>query len=166
LLGLRGKFSSYLRKSNAYYRIKHRLRMALLYYHAELENKLVVGAANKTELSIGFFVKHGIDDAADIMPLLNLYKTQVRMLAEQINIPSNILNKSPSPDIIPGIVDEQAIGLRYEKLDLILECLEKGLSVEKIMKKIEIDRKTISKVKLLVERSEHMRKLYIYGKDN
>jgi NAD+ synthase len=82
LLGFKDKeFGSYLRRSNAYYRIKHRLRMIMLYLYAELENKLVVGTANKTEYRIGFFVKHGCDDAADIMPILNLYKTQVRELA-------------------------------------------------------------------------------------
>jgi len=89
--GLKGKkFASYIQKSNAYYRVKHRLRALFLYYHAELQNKLVVGAANKTEEMIGFFVKHGCDSSADIMPLQHLYKTQVRELAEFLNISSNI----------------------------------------------------------------------------
>jgi NAD+ synthase len=38
--------------------------MLLLYLYAELENGLVVGAANKSEYRIGYFVKHGCDEAS------------------------------------------------------------------------------------------------------
>jgi len=51
-----------------------------LYYYADLENRLVVGATNKSEASIGFVVKWG-DNLADVEPLRQLYKTQVRQLA-------------------------------------------------------------------------------------
>ena len=59
------------------------------------------------------------------MPLLNLYKTQVRKLARYLKVPSKIIEKPPSSDILPGIIDEEAIGISYEKLDLILLALEK-----------------------------------------
>ncbi len=154
------EFNSYLKKGNAYYRIKHRLRMLLLYFYAEIENRLVVGAANKTEYKIGFFVKHGCDDAADIMPLLNLYKTQVRELARYLNIPSRIIRKTPSPDIIPGITDEQAIGIPYEKLDLILLALEKEWEIHDIARTLEIEESKVLYVKELIQKSEHMRKVY------
>ncbi len=161
MLGFKGKeFTSYLRKSNAYYRIKHRLRMMILYLHAELENKLVVGAANKTEYKIGLFVKHGCDDAADIMPILNLYKTQVRELARFLDIPSRIIEKPPSPDIIPGIIDEEAIGIPYEKLDLILLAFENGWEKSDIAKFVEVNAEEVTDVSNLVQKSEHMRKLY------
>ena len=161
ILGFKGKeFGSYLRKSNAYYRIKHRLRMLILYLHAELENKLVVGAANKTEYKIGFFVKHGCDDAVDVMPILNLYKTQVRELARFLDIPSKIIEKAPSPDIIPGIIDEEAIGITYEKLDLILLALKKEWQKVEIAKILEVEEKEVAHVMNLVQKSEHMRKLY------
>jgi len=162
LLGFKDKeFGSYLRRSNAYYRIKHRLRMVMLYLYADLENKLVVGAANKTEYRIGFFVKHGCDDAADIMPILNLYKTQVRQLARFLDIPSGIIEKPPSPDIIPGIIDEEAIGIPYEKLDLILLALENGWEKSDIAKFLEVNAEEVAYVNSLAEKSEHMRKLYI-----
>ena len=162
LLGFKDKeFGSYLRKSNAYYRIKHRLRMVILYLCAELENKLVVGAANKTEYRIGFFVKHGCDDAVDIMPILNLYKTQVRELARFLGVPLEIIEKPPSPDIIPGINDEEAIGVPYEKLDLILFALEKGWEKPEIAKILEVEAEKVAYVSELVQKSEHMRTLYI-----
>lgn len=155
------KFATQLRKSNAYYRIKHRLRMLLLYLHGELENRLVVGAANKSEYKIGFFVKHGCDAATDIMPLLNLYKTQVRELARYLDIPLRILEKPPSPDIIPGLTDEKAIAISYEKLDLILLALERGWEVSEIAEVLGIEEKQVVDIQNLIQRSEHMRKIYV-----
>jgi NAD+ synthase len=161
LAGFKGKpFNSFLKTKNGFYRIKHRMRMVLLYLHGELEDRLIVGAANKSEYQIGYFVKHGCDDATDIMPLLNLYKTQVRELARYLNIPSRIIEKPPSPDIIPGIIDEEAIGIPYEKLDLILLALEKGWEIPEIAKALEMEEKRVVYVKNLIQKSEHMRKIY------
>ena len=161
LAGLKGKkFSPYLKKSNAYYRAKHRLRMLLLYLYGELENRLVVGATNKSEFHIGFFVKHGCDAAADIMPLLNLYKTQVKELAQFLNIPGRIIDKPPSPDIIPGLTDEKAIAISYEELDLILLALENSWEIAEIAGALEIKEKQIIEIKNLIQKSEHMRVIY------
>jgi len=155
------QLDSYLKNSTAYYRVKHRLRMVLLYLNAERENRLVVGAANKTEYGIGFFVKHGIDDAADVMPLLHLYKTQVRELARHLTIPSRIVNKAPSPDIVPGITDEEAIGIPYERLDLILLALEKGWAIAEVADVLGLEQDAVKRVQELTARSAHMRKIYV-----
>lgn len=162
MAGLKGKeFGSFISKRNAYYRSKHRMRMILLYLHAELENRLVVGAANKSEYQIGYFVKHGCDDATDIMPLIGLYKTQVRELARYLNVPSRIVDKPPSPDIFPGIVDEEAIGLPYENLDFILLALEKGWEMGEVAQALKTDEGKVKDVIKLIQKSEHMRKLYV-----
>ena len=162
MVGLKGReFGSFISHKVAYYRIKHRMRMILLYYYGDLKNRLVVGAANKSEYEIGYFVKHGCDDATDIMPLINLYKAQVRDLARYLNIPSRIIEKPPSPDVLPGIIDEEAIGIPYEKLDLILLALKKGWEGDEITKVLGIEEKKIIYVKNLMGKSEHMRKLYV-----
>jgi NAD+ synthase len=161
LLGFKDKeFQEYLGRSNAYYRAKHRLRMLLLYLHGELENRLVVGSANKSEYLIGFFVKHGCDDAVDVMPLLRLYKTQVRALARYLGIPSRVIDKPPSPDIIPGITDESAIGIPYNTLDLILLALEKEWSNSCIAHILELKEKQVLYIKDLTLKSEHLRTTY------
>jgi NAD+ synthase len=158
LLGFREKeFGPQLRRGNAYYRIKHRLRMLFLYYHGEIENRLVVGAANKSEYMIGFFVKHGCDDAADMMPLLTLYKTQVRELARHLGIPPRIIEKPPSPDLLPGVTDEQAIGISYEELDEILLAIERGWTVDQIVHATLVPEERVAYVERLIERSGHMR---------
>jgi len=156
------KYNSYLAKGNAYYRAKHRLRMILLYLYAELENRLVVGAANKSEYKIGYFVKHGCDDATDIMPLLNLYKTQVRELAHYLNIPARIIEKPPSPDVMPGFADddEEVLRISYKKMDLILLALEKGWEVSDIVKTLEIEEDEAIYLKNMMQKSEHMRRIY------
>jgi len=162
LSGFKDKeFNSYLAKGNAYYRAKHRLRMLLLYLYGEMENRLVVGAANKSEYKIGFFVKHGCDDTTDIMPLLNLYKTQVRELARYLNIPARIIEKPSSPDVMPGFADdEEVIRISYEKMDLILLALEKGWKLSSIVKTLEIEENEVIYIKNLMQKSEHMRKIY------
>jgi len=163
LSGFKDKeFNSYLAKGNAYYRTKHRLRMILLYLYGESENRLVVGAANKSEYKIGYFVKHGCDDATDIMPLLNLYKTQVRELARYLNIPARIIEKPPSPDVMPGFADdEEVIRISYEKMDLILLALEKGWKISDIMKTLGIEKDEVIYIKNLMQKSEHMRKIFV-----
>jgi NAD+ synthase len=152
-----------INKYFAYYRAKHRMRMLVLYLHAEVENRLVVGAANKTEHMIGYFCKHGVDAAVDIMPIMGLYKTQVFMLAEYLSLPEHIIKKPPSPDLVAGLVDETAIGLSFEKLDLILLAIEKGWADEEI--ETALQRKGVAAdevryVRQLVENSEHMRRIY------
>jgi NAD+ synthase len=153
-----------INRSFAYYRAKHRLRMLLLYLFGERDNRLVVGAANKSEYMVGFFVKYGIDASTDIMPIMGLYKTQVIELARHLGIPTHIINKQPSPDLIPGLVDENAIGLPYSKMDLILLAIEKGWSDEEmtqVLSKADITFNNILYVRDLMKQSEHMRTVYI-----
>ncbi|MFO7620059.1 MAG: NAD(+) synthase [Bacteroidales bacterium] len=76
---------------------KQRTRMSMLYYHAERLHYAVIGTPNKHEQEQGFFVKHG-DGAADVMPIGNLYKTQVYQLAEYLGIPEAIIKRTPTTD--------------------------------------------------------------------
>lgn len=112
----------------AYYRVKHRVRLNLLYFEAEKKGYCVAGTTNKTEEKSGFYVKYG-DDSSDIEPLIHLYKTEVIEMANFLNIPDKIINKSPSPDLIPGITDEFAMGISYKDLDRILIKKEKNISL-------------------------------------
>lgn len=156
MVGTKGLRGPWLNQATAYHRVKVRLRMVLLYYHAELENLLVLGTCNKTERAVGFFVKYG-DAAADITPLESLYKTQVRELAAFLDIPEAIRLKPPSPDLLPGISDEYALGLDYATLDRILWRLEKGMNVEKVAAEVGVEPGLVRYVKKLTRRSEHMR---------
>ena len=50
-----------------------RVRMCILYYYANLLNRFVLGTANKTEITIGYFTKYG-DGASDLFPIGGLYQ--------------------------------------------------------------------------------------------
>jgi len=117
--------------------IKPRLRMTTLYYFANKLNYLVVGTGNKSELMIGYFTKYG-DGGADILPLGNLLKSQVRELAEYLGIPKKIINKPPSAGLWEGQTDEKEIGISYEQLD-------KYFKIEKLNNKI-IEKKIQDKI--------------------
>ena len=97
-----------------------RIRMALLYYYASTNNLLVLGTADKSELMLGYFTKFG-DEGADIFPLGELYKTQVRLLGKELQIPEQILHQPSSPGFWRGQLAEKEIGLPYNEIDTILE---------------------------------------------
>jgi len=97
--------------------------MATLYYFANTLNYLVAGTSNRSELSIGYFTKHG-DGAADMLPIGALLKTQVRELAKALGLPRELIERTPSAGLWPGQSDEGEIGMSYEALDEILEALQ------------------------------------------
>jgi NAD+ synthase len=102
-----------------------RLRMSLLYFYAAATNSLVLGTGDKSELQLGYFTKFG-DGAADLFPIADLYKTQVRELARRIAIPESIVNKKSSARLWRGQTAEGEIGMSYEEIDHILQELEKN----------------------------------------
>jgi len=149
-------YHDYIQKGQAILNVKHRLRMVLLYYSAEQENRMVVGCTNKTEQQIGFFVKYGCDHLADLMPIIGLYKTQIYQLAKYLEIPDRIIQKEPSPDLLPGLNDKTMIGMPYEQIDLILLAKENNLLPEKISKLTGIELDKINYIFDLVYHSKNM----------
>lgn len=105
--------------------IKSRLRMIILYYHANLHNGLVIGTTNRTEYMTGYFTKFG-DGACDIEPILHLYKHDVREAAGMLGIPLSIIERKPSAGLYPGQTDEDELGLTYDFLDMGLRQITTG----------------------------------------
>jgi NAD+ synthase len=99
-----------------------RLRMAVVFDRSKRDSGLVIGTGNKSELLVGYSTWYG-DMACSMVPLGDLYKTQVRSLAAHVGIPAQILAKPPSADLWPGQTDEGEIGVSYEVLDQILYLL-------------------------------------------
>lgn len=99
---------------------KQRCRMSMLYYHAERLYYAVIGTPNKHEVEQGFFVKHG-DGGADIMPISHLYKTQVYQLAEHLNIPKEIIQRTPTSDTYSAeqTQEEFFFQLPFYEMDLL-----------------------------------------------
>jgi len=132
-------------KGLAYYRVKHRVRMCKMYLEAEKRKYCVVGTTNRTEQLLGLYVKWG-DDSVDVEPILHLYKTEVYELAEFLGVPREIIQKAPTPDLVPGIIDEEVFGLTYREIDSILMELDKG--IEREGPAVERIKKIISSTKI------------------
>lgn len=156
MVGTQGLRGPWLNQAVAYHRVKVRLRTVLLHYHAELHNYLLVGTCNKTEMAVGFFVKHG-DAATDVAPLASLYKTQVRELAAYLRVPPAIIDRPPSPDIFPGLTDEQAMQIDYPTLDCVLSGLERGLAHEDIARDLRLSIERVRYVETLTRRARFLR---------
>ena len=127
--------------------LKPRLRMTVLYYYANRFNYLVAGTGNKSERMMGYFTKFG-DGGADFLPLGDLTKSKVRELAEELAIPSRIIERAPSAGLWAGQTDEEDMNIRYEELDKIITALEKG-------EESNFPRRQISYVKGMMARSRH-----------
>jgi NAD+ synthase len=112
---------------------KQRVRMAMLYYHAERLNFAVVGTANKNEHELGFFVKHG-DGGVDLQPIHHLFKTQVYQLAEYLNIPEEIRSRTPTSDTYSAGSSQEEFFFRlpFDILDLIWFGDDNKVPAEKI----------------------------------
>ncbi len=137
--------------------IKARARTICIYYYANRQNRLVVGSSDKSETMMGYFTKWG-DVAADISPLMDLYKTQVRQLAEYIGIPVEIITKPSTPRLWPGQLAEEELGIKYETLDLILLGLENFLAPEEIARQLNLSLKLVASIKDRWLSREHKRR--------
>jgi len=138
--------------------LKARTRMIYLYYYANRLSLIVCGSSDKSETMIGYFTKWG-DIAADISPIMDLYKTQVKKLARHIGIPKEIVEKPPSPTLWPGQTAEEELGLKYETLDLILYGLEHFMKTEEIAEQLGLQKALVEKVKKRWQNMEHKRRM-------
>ena len=100
-----------------------RSRMAILYYYANRDSRLVCGTSNRTEFLLGYTTKYG-DNAADFQPILHMLKTEVVEVAKELGIPETIINKAPSAGLWPGQSDEGEIGMTYAEIDAAIRALE------------------------------------------
>jgi NAD+ synthase len=146
-----------LRTRNTIGNIKARIRMVNLYMAANETNRIVVGSGDKSEFLIGYFTKFG-DGGTDILPIADLYKTQVRSLAKYLGVPDVIMAKPSSPGLWKDQTAEGEIGMKYEQLDLILYGLEHFMEPQQIADTLKIPAEMISKVESNIRRAEHKRR--------
>jgi NAD+ synthase len=99
-----------------------RERMTILYDQSAASEALVLGTSNKSELLLGYGTQFG-DMASALNPIGDLYKTQLRHLAAHLEVPKEILAKSPSGDLWVGQTDEAELGFSYAEVDRLLVLL-------------------------------------------
>ena len=138
--------------------IKARTRMMYLYYYANKQKRIVCGSSDKSETMMGYFTKWG-DAAADIAPIMDLYKTQVRKLAIHLGIPKEIALKPSTPALWPNQLAESELGIKYETLDLILFGLERFMTPDDIVAQLGVEKVLVDKVKDRWLVNEHKRRM-------
>jgi NAD+ synthase len=123
-----------------------------------LENKLVIGSSNKSEISIGYGTKYG-DLAADFFPLGDIYKTRVFEIAKCLEINQRIITKAPTAGLWVNQTDEKEIGVTYEKLDSFLTGYELKQDEEVLAKDLNLNANQIKRIKDLIKNSHHKREM-------
>ncbi|MGR5236287.1 NAD(+) synthase [Vibrio alfacsensis] len=125
-------FNNTIRHIDRGFSERHIYRRKALSQRAENDNLTLIGAANLSEFEVGWFVKDGIDDLP-IQPMTGLYKTQVWQLASYLDLPHEIQDQPPSPDMMFGITDEFGIGHAYRRLDSILDLMDQHKTDDEIL---------------------------------
>ena len=139
---------------------KQRSRMSILYYHAEARHYAVIGTPNKHEQEQGFFVKYG-DGGADVMPIGNLFKTQVYQLAEYLDIPGRIIERTPTTDTYSATQTQEEFfyQLPFRLMDIYWYGYENGYSSKEVAKVME---ETEDRIEALFRNFERKRKTTEY----
>src|SRR5256884_6223970 len=109
-----------------------RERMIVLFDLSAKYKALPIGTSNKSERLLGYFTWHA-DDTPPVNPLGDLFKTHVLAPPRHVGVPDVILQKPPTPDLVPGQTTEGDYGISYDKVDRILYYLIRGLRPDDIV---------------------------------
>jgi NAD+ synthase len=110
---------------------KQRVRKVLEYHHAERRHYAVVGTPNRLEYDQGFFVKNG-DGSADFKPIAHLYKSQVYEMADYLELPAAVRNRTATTDTfsLPQSQEEFYFGVPLRLLDLCVYAKQHAISAD------------------------------------
>lgn len=115
--------------------IPPRMRMTTLYAISQSNNGRVVNTCNLSEDWVGYSTRYG-DSAGDFSPLSNLTVTEVKEIGYLLNLPKELVDKTPI-DGLCGKTDEENLGFTYAELDIYIRTGE----IKDPAKKELIDRK-------------------------
>ncbi|MEM3436942.1 MAG: NAD+ synthase [Nitrososphaerales archaeon] len=137
--------------------LRARIRMIINYFFANSLDYLVVGTGDRSEALIGYFTKYG-DGGVDFLPIVHLYKTQVRQLGKYLGLPENIISKPSSPRLWKGQKATDEIPIDYDILDLILYAMfDLKMRDSEIALKLNIPLKIVQEVQRRYNESIHKR---------
>ncbi len=143
--------------------LQARIRANILMYYSNKFNWLLVSTGNKSEIAVGYCTLYGDTCGGKNIPG-DLLKIQIYDICIWINrekeiIPRGIIERPPTAELRENQKDIDSIP-PYEILDVILEdIIENGVGTEfENLKSLNIDTKTIDKVRTLYLNSEYKRR--------
>ncbi|HTT17175.1 MAG TPA: NAD+ synthase [Thermoplasmata archaeon] len=134
-----------------------RIRMTLLYAIAREERRLVAGTGNKSELLLGYFTKYG-DGGVDLLPIGDLYKTDVYALAAQLGLPAEVRERPPTAGFWVGQTDEGELGSTYADVDRVLRRVELLEREEEVVRSTGLPPELVRAVLARVAQHRHKRR--------
>jgi NAD+ synthase len=137
--------------------LRARIRAVLAFFEANRRGGFVLGTGNRSEAAVGYFTKYG-DGAVDCHPIGNLYKQQVRQLAQHLGVPEDLATKTPTAGLWVDQTDEEELGVGYDTLDSVLALhIDGPVSKRATADEIGVDKSVVEHVRGLYERSHHKR---------
>lgn len=155
---LRERYWQYSGKTQAFVLGKVRARMLVLSAQAALFDCLLVCTTDRSEWSVGFYDPLG-DGAGDIAPLRHLYKTQIKVLAQALGVPEEIVTQPSSGDLAAGLPNEAAMGVTYGQLDHVLTGLNLGMADAEIARQAGVSRAMVRGISASCELADQRRRL-------
>jgi len=123
-----------------------RLRMAVLYAHAQSNNGRVANTCNFSEDYVGYSTRYG-DSVGDFSPISNFTVTEVKEIGRYLGIPNEFIDRPPE-DGLCGKTDEDNLGFTYDMLDKYIT--EGILPPPEIKEKIDrLHKQNLFKLKLM-----------------
>ncbi len=102
--------------------------------------------------------KYG-DGGVDLLPIGDLYKTQVWEMAHHLGLPKAIIEKKPTAGLWNGQTDEGELGISYAELDPILLGIEMELEPEEVASRTGLDLVKVRRIEAMVRAGAHKRKM-------
>lgn len=133
-------------------KLKAQMRSAIIAHYANSKNALFIGTANKSDLRLGYGSKDG-EFAGDVQLLGDLFKTEIFELAKAMELPPEILDKTPSRWLKPNHSDEEELASPWSKIDDIIKKLDKGTDPQTMIEK-GMDALTVHKVVRMIQQNE------------
>ena len=115
--------------------IPPRIRMSTLYAVSQRVNGRVCNTCNLSEDWVGYSTRYG-DSVGDFSPLSHLTVTEVKQIGYELNVPKDLVEKTPI-DGLCGKTDEENLGFTYAELDVYIRTGK----IEDATKKELIDKK-------------------------
>lgn len=132
------------------------LRTTLTYLAADERDALVCGTTNRSDRLLGNVVEYGTGDA-DLSPISHLFQTDVRVMAELLDIPEFVTSDTQVGRRPPR--DASGPDLTDEDLDWVLRLhVDKGLDAEEVANEVNLNAGTVSTVLTRYDRVERERR--------